>query len=35
MSSEVQPKWMNSVTRITSALFLKRSFSQYSTALTS
>ena len=35
MSSEVQPKWMNSVTRITSALSLKRSFSQYSTALTS
>ena len=35
MSSEVQPKWMNSATAITSALSERRSFSQYSIALTS
>ena len=35
MSSDVQAKWMNSATRATSGTFAKRSFSQYSTALTS
>ena len=35
MSSEVQAKWMNSEARITSGLADRRSFSQYSTALTS
>jgi hypothetical protein len=35
MSSEVQPKWMNSVTRMTSALSARRSLSQYSMAFTS
>ncbi len=35
MSSEVQPKWMNSDTFITSALWPRRFLSQYSMALTS
>ena len=35
MSSDVQAKWMNSPTRATSGTPAKRSFSQYSTALTS
>ena len=35
MSSEVQPKWMNSLAAITSALPERRSLSQYSIALTS
>ena len=35
MSSEVQPKWMNSVTRVTSGLWPRRSLSQYSMAFTS
>jgi hypothetical protein len=35
MSSDVHAKWMNSPTFATSATLAKRSFSQYSTALTS
>ena len=35
MSSDVQAKWMNSATRAISGVPAKRSFSQYSTALTS
>ncbi len=35
MSSDVQAKWMNSATRATSGTAANRSFSQYSTALTS
>ena len=35
MSSDVQAKWMNSPTRATSGVSAKRSFSQYSIALTS
>ena len=35
MSSDVHAKWMNSATRATSGTAAKRSFSQYSTALTS
>ncbi len=35
MSSEVQAKWMNSAAAATSACPAKRSFSQYSIALTS
>ena len=35
MSSDVHAKWMNSAARATSGTSAKRSFSQYSTALTS
>ena len=35
MSSDVQAKWMNSAARAISGTSAKRSFSQYSTALTS